>query len=106
MGNVDNITSTDLSPVWSRLDIPIVNMAAAVGVSRRTLSSHAQKLGLPSRAGNPGTKKCGDAEFARAWISGVSRKQMAVDFGYTNLQAITSRRRRMGLTPRNKGATP
>jgi len=108
MGNIDklaNITRAVLAPAWSNLSMPLVRVAEALGVSRVLLTAHAEMLGLPSRAKNGAApKKCSDAMFSKAWESGLSRQEMADLFGYENVGSITSRRRMMGLTPRNIGA--
>jgi len=96
-----HLTADDLRPLWSRLDIPTKRVAAALGVSRAQLSQKARSLGLPPRTGNKEScKKCSDEVFRRMYEAGVRLQDIADHCGYTRRQAVSQRRRRMGLPPR------
>ena len=96
-----NITREVLEPVWTRHDIPTEVIAARLGVTRQGLSYKARSLGLPSRAKNR-RKHVDDETFTRMWLAGVSSAEMAKEFGYCGRQAITTRRRILGLPARRR----
>lgn len=101
-----NLTREDLEPLWSRLDIPTKRIAEALGVTRSGLSHKCiRSLGLPPRTGNKTPMKRGDdALFKRMWEAGVAVEDMRQHFGYAKSGAVTTRRRALGLPPRERSS--
>lgn len=101
------ITRDDLAPIWARRDIPVHRVAAALGVTRSAVCFKAKTLGLPSRAPDSDFgKKVSDAEFKRLWLAKVRSLDIAELCGYTSYQAVSYRRRALGLPPRKVGQQP
>ncbi len=103
MAKLKNIDRETFAAAWARLDIPLVKIAGALGVSRQAVSAKAKTYGLPSRQWNREPQKfMPDDLFRRMWMAGVCTSDIARAAGYSGPTCISKRRSAMGLPARRR----
>ena len=87
---------------WNNHAIPVKRIAAALGITQQGVSWRAHRMGLPTREKNRRRKH--DPALLRAmWIAGVSGREIAAHFGFSNACGATQAARNAGLPARERG---
>jgi hypothetical protein len=74
-----------------------------LGITRQGLAYKAKVLGLgPRGSGHDLQKNGSDEDFRRMWAEGVPVREMQAVLGYATHQAVSQRRKTMGLPARTR----